>query len=269
MSKRKEEIRQQAREQRELRLKKERRSKNLFRLGVTGSIVAAIVVIVAIVLVSTNLGKANTPANLASGGVRFEAGSLIPVSSPASEEFKITTQPLAEDAVDVRIYVDYLCPFCNQFELTYGKMLNDLVASGDIDLEYHPISILDRLSVGTKFSTRAAAASACVAEHQPDKWSAFNETLFANQPAENTEGLNNTVLVNIAKDVQATEPAVEKCITDGENMAWVTQNTKAALEEIPFINQGLSQTPTIVVNGKLFDGSEDFASYIDLLTKEQ
>ena len=60
-------------------------------------------------------------------------------------------------------YVDFMCPVCNQFEQAYGEAIQGLVDDGTITLNIHPISILDRASQGTEYSTRAANAMYCVA----------------------------------------------------------------------------------------------------------
>ena len=262
MGTRKEEIKLKAQAERDARNKKAKRSRIVFQLGIVGILLAAATVIALVVVTSTGAASV-TPANMAGGGVRFEGGSLTPLASKSTDEFKIKTAPLSKEAVDVRIYVDYLCPFCNQFEQTYGDYLTGLVSSGDVALEYHPISILDRLSVGTKYSTRAAAASACVADNSPKSWLDYNNALFANQPEENSEGLTDKDLATLATTAGASEAAA-KCIIDGDYVGWAGKNTKAATTEIPFINQGLQSTPTITVNGKLFDGSStDFTEYIN------
>jgi len=267
MGTKKEEIKQRAQAERAAREQKAKRSRIIFQSSIIGVILAAVISISLVIVVSTNASAARTPANMSSGGVRLEAGSLTPVASKASDEFKIKTQPLSEDAVDVRIYIDYLCPFCNQFEQSYGDFLDKLVVSGDVNVEYHPISILDRLSAGSKYSTRAAGASACVASYSPEQWVAYNKALFANQPAENSEGLTDEQLAGIAKTAGVVnfEP-VYNCIIDGEYRSWATANTNAAVEEIPFVGQGLENTPTVVVNGEIFDGSkEEFSAYITKL----
>ena len=60
-------------------------------------------------------------------------------------------------------YIDFMCPVCNQFEQAYGETIQSLVDDGTITLNIHPISILDRESQGTEYSTRAANAMYCVA----------------------------------------------------------------------------------------------------------
>ena len=61
-----------------------------------------------------------------------------------------------------------MCPVCNQFEQLYGPEIQNLVDDGTITLGIHPIAILDRLSQGTEFSTRAANAMYCVAVEDGD-----------------------------------------------------------------------------------------------------
>src|SRR5215831_1584068 len=65
--------------------------------------------------------------------------------------------------VRVDAFIDFLCPFCRQFELSSGPALADLVAEGQVSLIYNPLNFLDEASK-TSYSTRAAAASGCAAE---------------------------------------------------------------------------------------------------------
>src|SRR5665647_1489277 len=97
-----------------------------------------------------------------------------------------TVDGAAPDAVVVSVYADYMCPYCGQFEQVNGPTLDQLRGDGTIVVEYHPVSILDGASLGTAYSTRAAAAVALVADQAPEAFIAFNTALFATQPAENT-----------------------------------------------------------------------------------
>src|SRR5665647_3265056 len=80
----------------------------------------------------------------------------------------------APGAVVVSVYVDYMCPYCGQFEQVNGPILDQLRGEGTIVVEYHPVSILDEASLGTAYSTRAAAAAALVADQAPEAFVAFN-----------------------------------------------------------------------------------------------
>src|SRR5665647_2050584 len=90
-----------------------------------------------------------------------------------------TVDGAAADAVVVSVYVDYMCPYCGQFEAVNGPTLDQLRGDGTIIVEYHPVSILDEASLGTAYSTRAAAAAALVADQAPEAFVAFNTALFA------------------------------------------------------------------------------------------
>src|SRR5699024_1409638 len=105
----------------------------------------------------------------------------IPVSA---EGVAGSTSGVADDAVQVDVYSDFMCPFCSLFEQTNGELLAELRESGDIALTYHPVAILDRFSEGTAYSTRAVTAAALVADQAPESFVALNDLLFANQPAE-------------------------------------------------------------------------------------
>jgi protein-disulfide isomerase len=57
--------------------------------------------------------------------------------------------------VRVDAFIDFLCPFCQRFELAAGPTLARLVADGQISLVHHPMNFLDEAST-TNYSTRAA-----------------------------------------------------------------------------------------------------------------
>src|SRR5699024_12404568 len=59
-------------------------------------------------------------------------------------------------------------------------------------LNLHPISILDRASQGTEYSTRAANAAYCVADEDGEAAYTFIDLLFRNQPAEATRSEEHT-----------------------------------------------------------------------------
>lgn len=155
-------------------------------------------------------------------------------------------------AVEVVVYFDFMCPVCGLFEETNGQVLRDLRASGDIALEYRPVSILDRTSQGSQYSSRAATAAAFVADQDPGTFVAFHDALFANQPEEGTQGLTDEQLATIAREADVQED-VAAAIADGSYFAgdasfapWVAAATEQATRDFP---DGFG-TPTILVNGE-------------------
>ncbi|MFC8924218.1 DsbA family protein [Cellulosimicrobium sp. NPDC057127] len=164
------------------------------------------------------------------------------------------------EAVEIGVYLDYMCPICGTFEETNGETLDALRESGDATVVLHPVSILDRTSQGSQFSTRAAAAAAFVADQAPEAMNEFNTLMFENQPAEGTEGLTDEQIADLAE--QAGAPAdVAAQIADGtaaETYAdWVATATSLVTQDEALSNpqSGGFGTPTITIDGERWDGN--------------
>lgn len=198
---------------------------NWFAIGISIAVVVILVALGGLVVFLNN--QATAPG-------------VAPQSDLINEETGALTFGDGEDEVDT--YVDFMCPICGTFEQQYGEQLQAAAADGTITLNLHPISILDRYSQNTAFSTRAAASVYCVAEKAPDSTLDYFNLLFQNQPEENTAGLTDDELAALAEQVDAG--AAADCIADGTYMDFVGDQTKA--HEI----QG---TPTVEVNGKRLD----------------
>ncbi|TFC78309.1 DUF4190 domain-containing protein [Cryobacterium cheniae] len=167
----------------------------------------------------------------------------------------------------VDVYVDPMCPYCRQFEETNGTQLAALVSDGSITLRLHSLTFLDRVSQGTAYSTRASAALTCQATLNPGQLLGYQAALFANQPAENSEGLADSelaALVDSPVDISA-------CLAAGEYQAWSQANTEQALNgPIPDAEITRVQgTPTVLVNGSVYAGGlTDAAEFLAFLTAE-
>lgn len=198
---------------------------NWFAIGVSIAVVVVLVALGGLVVFLNN--QATAPG-------------VAPKSDIIDEETGAISFGSGEDHVGV--FLDFMCPICGTFEDSYGEALQKAAAEDRITLDIHPISILDRFSQNTEFSSRAAGAMYCAAAEAPEATLDFFNLLFANQPAENTPGLSDEELTAIAKDAGAG--AAADCIADGTYMDFVGDQTAA--HEI----QG---TPTIEVNGKRLD----------------
>ncbi|WP_278313763.1 DsbA family protein [Lolliginicoccus levis] len=149
-----------------------------------------------------------------------------------------------EDAeVTVAVYEDFLCPVCKQFEDLSGETLRDLASSGEARVVYHPIAILDRLS-STAYSSRAASAAFCVAEHGSDQWLDWQLEMYAQQPAEGGAGLPNDEIADMAASAGADSPELQQCIADATYQGYALQATDDALAA------GVQGTPTVMINGE-------------------
>lgn len=188
-------------------------------------------------------------------GLSAPAGATVSGGIPVGQDGVAGTRGgSAEDATVIQVYFDFMCPYCGLFETTNAAELEELRATGDVVVEYHPVSILDRLSMGTGFSSRSATAAAFVADRAPEAFVDFLTVMLANQPAENTGGLSDAQMAAFAADAGAGE-AVTSAIADGTYFtgedslaAWVIAATEQAGKDLPRL-----ATPTIVIDGEVLD----------------
>jgi len=207
---------------------------NWFAVWVSVVVVAVLVVVTALVVWMNS--AATDPGEPPQGsGINQETGAIV----------------VGDGEQSLDEYIDFMCPICSQFEEVYGDAILDLVDDGTITLNIHPISILDRFSQGTEYSTRAANAMYCVAEADPDAAVPFMQALFAGQPAENTEGLSDDELLAMAEGVGVT--GIDACVTEGEYTDYVTAMTQNT--PVQPGNSGIA-TPTVEVNGEVIANSE-------------
>ncbi|WP_336922603.1 DsbA family protein [Aquipuribacter sp. SD81] len=169
-------------------------------------------------------------------------------TTPTDPEEPLSGGFLVGEAGDVRVVVfeDYQCPACRAFEAEAGEYLAGLAAGDEVSLVRRPVSILDR--VGDGYSTRAAAAAACVGEADPDALERWGARLFAEQPAEGGSGLPDERLVEVAAEEGVD---VAACVEEGRYLPWAEATTEQAAEEL-----GRLATPTVVVAGEVVTGAQ-------------
>jgi protein-disulfide isomerase len=261
MSESREAARERARQLRAAHARRDRRRRIGVALGVVGGVLLA-GLIVAAVLISSLPPETRGPQNMQSDGIKIGEG-FTAARTPALRvgEEPVASAPNPTDVVDIRIYYDYLCPDCGTFEERNGEQLQDWIESNAATVEYHPIAIFTSKSNGTEYSLRAANAAACVAELSPDQFFAFHEALFADQPEENTDGFTDEQLAQMARDAGVENAGnIEKCISTERFRKWVKAATQRALAgPLPGTDvASVQSTPTIIVNGQLFEYTTNF-----------
>ena len=266
--------REKARAAREAEARRKRRNRWLLQGGLALGVVAAIAVVV-LVVVQVAKPAGPGPENMASDGIVLQSDGAQGVEAVRTAAIPAGGTPTATDAdsegtAHIVVYEDYLCPICRDFDTANADLLESLVAGGDATLELHPISILDRLSQGTRYATRAANAAACVAESDPDAFLDVNTALYAQQPAENSRGLTDDELVALVQGAGVTDEAVESCVRDGSFEDWVGDATTRALDgplpgsDLPAV----SGTPTVLVDGQHYQGDvRDSAAFAAFVTQ--
>jgi len=260
-NRRREAARVKARELRAAQKRRDKRNRALLQGGIGLAILAALAV-VAVIIVGSIRPPVSGPENMASDGIVIGQGlKAVPTGSlgPGAQPVASTPDPTG-NVVSIRLYVDYLCPYCGQFEKANSDQLAAMAKTGAATVEIHPIAILTGHSAGTKYSLRAANAAACVADKAPNHFYAFHTLLFKHEPAESTAGLTDQQIEKYA-DAAGVQPmsAVRKCIDDGRYEPWVQAATdRAVAGPIPHTSMKpakLTSTPLVLVNGRQYKGS--------------
>jgi protein-disulfide isomerase len=199
-------------------------------IGVLAVLVVVIVALLARDTSSTDAAPQPTEGVVAPGGLTPE-GSIA----------------IGDGPVTVTVYFDYLCPACGAFEEANGEALDRMLQDGDVTVELRPMAVLDRLSAGTAYSTRTANALATVVDADPGRAWAFHRALYADQPAEGGPGLTDEQVADLARSAGVPD-GVSAQFPEGRFEAWVAQRTEQAFTD------GVEGTPTILVDGRLFEG---------------
>lgn len=164
-----------------------------------------------------------TPPGVAAGGTALQLGS--------------------DSSLTVEVYLDYSCPHCAEFSRINDADLRMLAEDGTIDLQIHPLPMLNASSAG--YSERAANAATCVHAQDPDLFWDMSTALFEDQadgPALTSEDLAET-----ARGLGAQDEAVA-CITAETYLPWINEVVgPEATERIP-------GTPTVYIDGAQFSG---------------
>lgn len=216
------------------RLAAQRRKQRIVSFSIVAVVVIAVLAVVGVVSVTVfnQVNKPKAPLAAPKGGTND--GIYV---GPAS----------AKATVD--LYIDFMCPICNQFEQTTGPTLDKMVQASQIRIYYHPVAYLDRASQGTNYSTRASGAAACAAD--AGVFDKYRSVLYQNQPQENTPGLTNAQLIQYGTQAGVKDTAAfEKCVNDGKYSTWTATLTEAASKG------GVGGTPTVKVNGTVVGGKD-------------
>lgn len=267
---RRELAREKAAQLRAQQRKKDRRNRVLLQGGLA-VVALAIIAVVAFVIVDSIRPAAPGPRNMASNGIKIGQNyeAVTTAALPAGEE-PVAAPENPPEVIEIQLYVDYLCPFCGDFEAENERQLRSWIEQGAATVEIFPVSILDSLSAGSQYSTRAANAAGCVANYAPNSFFEFHSLLMANQPEEGQVGLTDEQLIAFAEEAGAGGDQLEECVTGEEFRGWVKSATAQALNgPLPGTDvESISGTPTVFVNGLQYNytvpfDADEFSQFVN------
>ncbi|KPI07221.1 hypothetical protein OK074_3919 [Actinobacteria bacterium OK074] len=169
-----------------------------------------------------------------------------PVVAPSGASGKdALAVPVGKDSAKstLTVWEDFRCPACQAFETTYRSTVHELVAAGQLKVEYHLVTLIDGNLRGSG-SRHAANAAACAQD--AGKFTAYHDVLYENQPKETDDAYaSDSKLIELAGKVGGLDtPAFQKCVNDGTHNSWVVKSNTA------FQAGGFSGTPTVLLGGK-------------------
>ena len=225
--------REKAAEARQAAQAAERRRERTIRI--VGGIAVLVVVVGILAIGVIQSRKSDTPT--------ASADSALPtgISADNGYGFQVNT---AAGAPSVEIFEDFQCPACANLEQTYGPMIQQEAADGNIQLTYRPMVFLDN-NLNTDHSLRAANAFGCSITGGVGE--TYHNMVFGNQPAAGGHGWTDEQLKQFGADAGLTgeaQTAFDKCVDEGTYNGWAQLSNDAAF------NAGVSGTPTIFVDGK-------------------
>jgi len=255
MSQKRDDARAKATVEREARQAEARKKRLIIQFGIMAGALALVGITIAVLTLPQPAAAAIvSPNNMVTGGFSTTDGT------PAlGEPIDLSTEPLEVPDVEpgvprVSVYMDYLCSFCQEFEVNFGPTLTQLAETGGIILEYRPVAILDIARDG--YSTRAHNLMSCVADTQPDSFVAVHEKILG---AQKTAPFTNDELLDMGREAGLTvTDEIQTCVDDTTFEGWVSAFTAATVQNPSLVNPstGSFGTPTILINGERFNGTD-------------
>lgn len=180
--------------------------------------------------------SAETPAAIAN----LDTSNLgAPLVAEVKEEndYGIVFNPDAPLQID--IWEDFQCPYCNYFEQSMSGYLDELIRNQEAKVVYHMASFLGQESV------RAANASYCSIEE--GRFLDYHKALYQVQGGENSGLFSNENLIEIGSKLGITSQGFQDCVADNKYGDYV----KKVAESMSKNN--VDGTPTVFINGKRWE----------------
>ncbi|MBF6326899.1 DsbA family protein [Nocardia transvalensis] len=219
-------------------------SRTTYALGVVALVVIALIVVLVVRWNSDNDAKVQ--------GEGYGAAHEQAVTALLDSDGAIVLGK-SNAAKTIDVYEDPMCPACGSLEHLYGQLIAQKIDQGKLAVRYRLVNFLDPQSGSKDYSTRAVAASECVADSgDGPAYSKFHTALFTTkQPSEGGGNLTNEELAAIAKDAGAT-PEVQQCIAKGQRVDSARNHTQAAMAALKAA-AGRVQTPTVLAGTEKID----------------
>jgi len=235
---RKQDVRDAKRER--ARLEAEKQAQQRKQLMIVGGIGAlALVVVIALILLNGDDSDSAAPPVVAAPAPLDVPAQGLTLGSP-------------DAPVTVVEYGDYQCPPCGDFARNgFHPLIDEFVATGQVQFQYIPMSFLGDESI-------LAAEAALCANTQGQFWP-MHESIFNNQFGRNQGGFSRSRLEQMASKLDLDMDAFRSCMDNGDQRGAVANYAATATQN------GVSSTPTFIINNGEPEGWSNYATLRDLI----
>lgn len=167
--------------------------------------------------------------------------------------------------VKLDFYEDLICPGCGSFNKLYAEDVEQKLEAGQIQVNYNLLPFLSESSSPPGYSDRASNALYSVAVNKPDKFPAYERSLYQQQAQEGSEGYSDEQLISLGKRI-GVGGSFEQDVRDGKYKQLQQKKLQEAAKTIQKAT-GKVSTPTILHNGKNVEISDAQGNKIDWLGK--
>jgi protein-disulfide isomerase len=211
-------------------MREQQRRERTRNLSVVAAVVVAILLVVGVLFfVQSKRDKTG------------QAASSVP--SNLTGTYSVTVGK-ASAPTTLKLYEDFQCPICRQFEAYTGPQVRAAIDAGKVKVDYHMVAFLDTHSLNSYSSRALNAAMAVLDTAGPDVFLKFHTILYDHQPAEGTAGPSNQQLIDYAVHAGADKAAVTPKIDGDVYHQWVLNATDQMSKD------GINGTPTVFINGQ-------------------
>jgi protein-disulfide isomerase len=221
----------------------------------TYALAAVAVVVIGLLVFAAFKWNKPTPTEVRNDGYGPVREAAVQVTTTPEGVIRLG-RPDAAKTVD--IFEDPLCPACGAMETAFGQELAQKIDEGKLAVNYHFVTFLDEQSKSKDYSTRAVAASLCVAQTgSGPTFGKFHEALFTTkQPDEGGADLSNPALATLATESGAPE-SVASCITGGAQLDAARTAAGKNLADLDARTGNKSATPAIYDGTTAIDWRDD------------
>ena len=229
------------------------RNKKARRITIGSIVVLAIVAVVVIAVVAVQ--ALTNPKGVT-------ADQQTPAAGTDGYGVLIQGKQPSDDLPHLVIWEDYQCPYCGQFEQTYGPVVEQLVDEGKLTAEIRTAYFLDGAA---NFGPSRMAAIAAAAADEVGKYREYHDVVYANQPREGVGYPNPQLRDDFAKQagIEGDDLATFQKMFDERATA---DFTKAAGDK--FNSEQIGSTPTYLVSGVKLQFSDESDNVLIMPTAE-